>query len=333
MRLTHLILALSFAFGVFVTSIGARANDLANDFSEELHAGPALKQLVEVDSHHVTLGDLFANAGKRAGIALFRAPEPGQSFELTLRQAAKLARRAGMAWDMTGAPAIVHIKRASTSIAHESVMEELMFALEDVGAVAPLRLNIGDQRLDIHLPQNSSALFEIRRVQYDRRTGSFSAEIASDLDSPIPQTRRIMGRAFTITEIPVLKTAMPGGHIVRAQDIAWVEMRVDRLTNNVIMAEKQLVGMEIRRRIAAGKPIKARDLRRPALIQKGQTVVMRYQRGGLVLSTTGKALNDGAMGDLIEIRNMQSDRAVTAEVIGKNAVRIATGEQLVSASR
>ena len=39
------------------------------------------------------------------------------------------------------------------------------------------------------------------------------------------------------------------------------------------------------------------------------------------------------MGDLIAIRNMQSNRTVTAEVIGKNAVKIMNNEQLVSAGR
>ena len=50
------------------------------------------------------------------------------------------------------------------------------------------------------------------------------------------------------------------------------------------------------------------------IVRRGQTVVMRIKGLGFTLSTIGQVLKDGAAGDFIKIRNVDTKRIVSAKV-------------------
>ena len=57
---------------------------------------PRLRASVTVASDIVTLGDLFANAGEHAGVAVFRAPDLGRSGAVAADIVARSAEAAGL---------------------------------------------------------------------------------------------------------------------------------------------------------------------------------------------------------------------------------------------
>jgi flagella basal body P-ring formation protein FlgA len=82
-----------------------------------------------------------------------------------------------------------------------------------------------------------------------------------------------------------------------------------------------VIGLAARRPIAAGSPFRAIDLARPVLIKRGASVTVVLEAQGLRLTQTGVARASGSEGDLITIRNVNSDRDIKAAVIGENLAR------------
>ena len=82
------------------------------------------------------------------------------------------------------------------------------------------------------------------------------------------------------------------------------------------------VGMQLKRQIAAGQPLEIGQLMRPALVQKGATVMMVLDSPGIALAAQGQAMEAGAIGERIHVLNPVSRAVVEAEVIGPVRVRV-----------
>ena len=81
-----------------------------------------------------------------------------------------------------------------------------------------------------------------------------------------------------------------------------------------------LQGYLLQRTLQAGQVITPYIVKAPALVARGDWVTIRSGSGGLVVTTTGKALKDGALGDQIPLKNLNSQTTVRAWVIAKGVV-------------
>ena len=75
-----------------------------------------------------------------------------------------------------------------------------------------------------------------------------------------------------------------------------------------------VIGMEARVVLFAGRPIRPGDIGPPALVERNQIVMLLYYRSGLAISTEGRALGRAAAGEQIRVLNLASRNAVTGLV-------------------
>ena len=81
----------------------------------------------------------------------------------------------------------------------------------------------------------------------------------------------------------------------------------------------------------AGQVIRQADVAKPELIARGETVTIMFQVPGITLTIVGKAVDPGALGDVISVLNVQSKRTVQATVIGPGRVSVnAAGARLAA---
>ena len=84
----------------------------------------------------------------------------------------------------------------------------------------------------------------------------------------------------------------------------------------------ELVGLETRRAIYAGRPVAPADLGPPTLVRRNDVVVMLYADGGLGIRTEGRALDSGGAGEVVRVMNLSSRQPVRAVVTGVNRVEV-----------
>ena len=109
---------------------------------------------------------------------------------------------------------------------------------------------------------------------------------------------------------------------VKARDIEWLKLPASRVASNIIGSETQLAGMSPRRPVRAGEPLRLSDMEPPILVKKGSQVDVIYQTGALTLTARGRALEDGAMGDVVRIMNIRSNRTIEGTVSAPNTIRM-----------
>jgi flagella basal body P-ring formation protein FlgA len=64
------------------------------------------------------------------------------------------------------------------------------------------------------------------------------------------------------------------------------------------------------------------DLAKADLVHRNQSVTLIYRTSGLCLTTRGKALDNGAEGDVVTVMNLLSKRSLSGTVSGRGQVSI-----------
>ena len=75
-----------------------------------------------------------------------------------------------------------------------------------------------------------------------------------------------------------------------------------------------LIGMEARTALYAGRPVLPADVGFPAVVDRNEVIPIIYDTGGLTISTEGRALGRGGVGEIIRVMNLTSRVTVTAQI-------------------
>ncbi|MCC5852305.1 MAG: flagellar basal body P-ring formation protein FlgA [Alkalimonas sp.] len=138
-------------------------------------------------------------------------------------------------------------------------------------------------------------------------------------EAPQPWQLFIPARFTDLIQAVVARQNLaPGTRITL--DMLQIEQRERRLQRGTPVDDPSIiVGARNRRAISLGQIISLQDL---CLVCRGDVVTIHVDHASLSVSATGIAEQDGSLGDLIRIRNRQSNQLIEARVTGVNAVKV-----------
>lgn len=113
------------------------------------------------------------------------------------------------------------------------------------------------------------------------------------------------------------RTIRPQSVITAADVQAVTGSRADVFDNAL-----DVVGQEARVALYAGRPIRFADIGPPALVDRNQIIQLHYQGAQLTISTEGRALERGGIGDRIRIMNLNSRATLFGLVQADGTVRV-----------
>ena len=93
----------------------------------------------------------------------------------------------------------------------------------------------------------------------------------------------------------------------------------------VVPSREALVGKAARRTLLPGKPISPMAVDAPRLVVLGAQVKLVFAEDGLVITTYGQALQNGAAGDIVRVRNQDSGLVVSGRVQPDGSIRVSEG--------
>ena len=89
-----------------------------------------------------------------------------------------------------------------------------------------------------------------------------------------------------------------------------------------IADRSQLVGKVARRTLLPGKPIPLNGVEEARAVSVGALVKIVYADDGIALSTVAQALQNGFVGQIVQLRNLDSGIVVTGAIQPDGSVRI-----------
>lgn len=195
------------------------------------------------------------------------------------------------------------------------ILPSIEAALMAKGAPAGAEITLADPDA---LFASASGEPQFDNVSYNAASGRFLVRVVGADGTPALAIAGFMRRP---AEFPVLIAPLARGEKLGEDNIAWIETS-DARPADFITGLDDLIGMEARRPLQAGAPLRPSDVAAPVLVKKGALVTMTYAALGLSLTHAGVAQSSGARGDLIDVKNMKSERVVKATVAGANIVSV-----------
>jgi flagella basal body P-ring formation protein FlgA len=118
----------------------------------------------------------------------------------------------------------------------------------------------------------------------------------------------VLAAPASAEETVVAAGTIRGASLILPSDVATVE----GATPGALSDMGDAVGMEARVNLYPGRPIRPGDLRPPAIVERNEIVSLRYNHGGLLIMTEGRALDRAAEGEALRVINLSSRQTVTA---------------------
>jgi len=122
-------------------------------------------------------------------------------------------------------------------------------------------------------------------------------------------------------EVAVLSRTVERGEPLSAADFA-TEARPVAAAHGAV-APADAAGQEAARRLAAGSVVRAGDLVRAQAVRRGEPVTIAYRVGSLSISTQGRALSSGGLGDPVRVVSLATNRTLDGTVESAGTVRLA----------
>ena len=285
---------------------------------------------VTVNAGVVRLGDIFSGAGKNADRVVAYAPRPGDRAVFDARWLSRVAKVYKLNWHPGSNAERVVVERAS-QIVTKSDIEALLQQrhIEDGGDASSLA-TVSNRTLTLHLPvggANASApTLDVEQMSVESDTGRFSAVVAWGTGSD--ERMRLAGRIERMAQVPVLSNRVARGEVIDEANVVWQAVPEARLPRAAIIEADQIVGMAAKRTLGPGAPIASTDVRRPLMVNRGETVTMTLTTPYMQLSTKGRALQNGSEGDTIRISNLQTSTVIDAVITGPGQARVDTAVNL-----
>jgi flagella basal body P-ring formation protein FlgA len=122
--------------------------------------------------------------------------------------------------------------------------------------------------------------------------------------------------------VPVLSRSLKAGDIISSTDMSYIDVRQRDLPKGALSQIADLQGMAAAKALIAGRPIRNVDIALPRMVDRGEMVTLFYNEGPVSLSIKGKALQNGAQGEMVRIVNLSSNKQLQGMVTGMNQVTI-----------
>ncbi|MBX9977432.1 MAG: flagellar basal body P-ring formation chaperone FlgA [Alphaproteobacteria bacterium] len=119
-----------------------------------------------------------------------------------------------------------------------------------------------------------------------------------------------------LVDVPVLNKPLSPSHLIEASDIVMTKVGLASLNGSYALHVEDLVGKKSRQKVlGAMTPIQTTDLMAPLVIKRDALVRIIYHAGNLSISSQGKALKDGAVGQRVTFEVGKSAKKVIEAVV------------------
>lgn len=124
--------------------------------------------------------------------------------------------------------------------------------------------------------------------------------------------------------VVVAKRALSKGYVLQETDLDWIPMPrgLNYGPEDCFSRSDQLVGQQLRRAMSTQQVIRLKEVGPPTVVHVGDLVTIGIVSGSVSVETNGRAMESGAMDDLIQIEVQPHRKRVMARITGDRAAQV-----------
>lgn len=202
---------------------------------------------------------------------------------------------------------------------HESIYEAVKsYVAQNINTTAEYEINITplSNRLNLALCTEPLHIFSTNLMKAGRSTvnvrcnvGKKWAIFVSIIISPFDY-------------VVILTQPLQHGEVATQQFFSIVKKDVSQLHGNYLTTFDALLNKQAARTLATGSVVMPKDFIEPKVIKRGDKVVITANTSGIAIKMNGIAQSDGTRGQMIRVKNQNSERIINAFVIDVGQVSV-----------
>jgi flagella basal body P-ring formation protein FlgA len=123
-------------------------------------------------------------------------------------------------------------------------------------------------------------------------------------------------------DVAIVTKSLLRGQTIDESSIKFKKTNVSRLNNGYFLKNSSLQQLQARRNLKLGTVLTPKNLAPRLLVHSGQQVTLVLNYNGLEIKSSGHALQSASRGQVIKVRNSQSQKIVEGVVSGEARVRV-----------
>jgi flagella basal body P-ring formation protein FlgA len=250
-------------------------------------------------------------------IPIVNSPRAGESLTVEGVSVIEKLRDAGVRLDslLYTFPRQIQVTRAYREVAREELERALKSFLLAQDRKIEVKHLLADKPVKIPADALSIEVVGLQAMQpghfgVDYRSRAGSGEVRFQMKA-LADEWRVM---------PIAAKPLKRGEIVTAGDVKLSKVNGTATSPDSLEQIGDVVGRVLLRDVGQGEMFSSKTVKIPPVIEAGSRVTMMFRRGRLEATARGIALEDGADGQEIGVRNEASKKVVRARVLEKDVV-------------
>ena len=199
-------------------------------------------------------------------------------------------------------------------------------AIEKLVSILPwekdlLEINVYYKGEDIILPPGKKELIYKARAN-NNRAGRIPVTLQININNNFQKRIRITSRVLVSQEVVKIIRSVRKGEIISDENIQLETIQTERPWKNALRSIDQALGFEAGRNMPIGKILTQKFLKRPALVNRGDKILILAEKGGMKITAPGILKEDGFKDGMVKVLNIESKKLIYGRLVDANTVKV-----------
>ncbi len=184
-----------------------------------------------------------------------------------------------------------------------------------------LEINVYYQGKDIPLPLGKKELI-YKIMGSTKRAGRIPMILEIRVNDKFQKRIRLNTKVLVSQKVIKTIRAVRRGEILSSDEIRVETIQTERPSKNAITNIDYALGYEAARRLPIGEILLPSFIKRPALGNRGDKVLITAQKGPMTITTPGILKEDGYENAMVRVLNMESKKVIYGRLVDSNTVKV-----------
>ena len=153
-----------------------------------------------------------------------------------------------------------------------------------------------------------------------QRAGRIPMILEIRINDQFQKRIRLNTKVLVSQQVIKTKRAVKRGEILSNDEIRVETVQTERPSKNAITNIDHALGYEAARNLSAGKILIPNFIKRPALGNRGDKILIMAQKGGMTITTPGILKEDGYENAMVRVLNIESKKVIYGRLVDSNTV-------------
>jgi flagellar basal body P-ring formation protein FlgA len=152
--------------------------------------------------------------------------------------------------------------------------------------------------------------------------GNSSLALIVRVDDQVKRNQTVQVEVEALAEMLVATRPLERGEVIVASDLTLARRDLTHTRGRFLKVAADAVGLRTKTSVRANQAVCGEYLERVPVVKAGQIVTIVVENDAVRITASGKAKGSGAVGDMIMVQNLSSQKEIAARVVDATTVRV-----------